>query len=332
MILITGATGTLGSHLLFKLLQKYDKVVALHRQTSNLQNVKRIFSYYTDTPEKYFNRIIWRKADITDKVALYEAFEYIDVVYHCAAYINLSLKNLEKSMLINVQGTANIVDIALQRKIKKLCHVSSIAAIGLNSKGLTTEDDLLNPEETKSPYSLSKYYGELEVWRGINEGLNAVIVNPSIIVAPYIIGTKIQKLLKYISKRGVKHYVCGKKGYIDVNDLAKVMIMLTESNISAERFIISAENLSFRQIIDYVNRFYGKDFSKKKIPIGFFKFLSAFFSITPKPLINRQIIHYLYNDEMYSNEKLKSFIDFNFSKIEQSIYDVLEIYGKQYKI
>ncbi len=335
MILVTGATGTLGAHLLLHLLKKEEKIVALKRKNSNIDNVRKIFSFYVEDKneiEKLLNKIIWREADITDFVALDRAFEGINKVYHCAALIDLSNKNLKDSMRTNAEGTANIVNLALSHNVEKICHVSSIAALGSNSKGPTTEDFLLNPEETKSYYSLSKYFGELEVWRGIEEGLNAVIVNPSIIVAPYLLNSTLRKILRFFFKHGIKYYVCGKKGYIDVNDLVRIMIILTESNISAENFIVSAQNLSFRQILDYVNRYFQKKFTKKKIPITTFKLLKIFSLIFGKNRINNQLISYLYNDEIYSSQKLETFIDYKFTPIQKSIYEILDIYRKHYKI
>ena len=232
MILVTGATGNLGAHLLLKLIaQNENNIVALKRKTSNIDKVKRIFGLYSNTPELLFDKIKWINADITDIVSLNDAFVDIDTVYHCAAIISLGNKNYVKSYDTNVKGTANIVNLCLEHNVKKLCHVSSIAAIGANDNGLTSEKDMLSPEETYSFYALTKYYGEMEVYRGIEEGLNAVIVNPAVILAPYSMNKTAGFFLKFFLKRKIKYYTCGKKGYIDVNDLADIMIKLTKSSI-----------------------------------------------------------------------------------------------------
>ena len=331
MILITGATGNLGAHLAFHLLKKHDRIIAIKRKSSNLDTIKKIFSYYSDSSETILKKIDWFDADLSDIVSLNEAFENIDIVYHCAARISMNNKNYSKSYETNVKGTANIVNLSLQYKIKKLCHVSSIAAIGVNTDKLTTEEDHLNPEETRSVYSLTKYYSEMEVWRGIEEGLNAVIVNPSVILAPYILNKTASFFLNYFLKRRIKYFTYGKKGYIDVNDLSKIMISLIESNISSERFLINAENLSFKQIIDYINSFNNKEETNKelsKFQLNLLRVLMSIFTLGRPPL-TKQIIHYLLNDDIYSNEKLLNTIDFKFTPVKQTINNMLNIYTKK---
>jgi len=292
MILITGATGNLGAHLAFHLLKKHDRIVAIKRKSSKLDTIEKIFSFYSDSYKTILKKIDWYDADLSDIVSLNEAFENVDIVYHCAARISMNNKNYSKSYETNVKGTANIVNLSLQHKIKKLCHVSSIAAIGFKDGDLTTEEDHLNPEETSSVYSLTKYYSEMEVWRGIEEGLNAVIVNPSIILAPYILNKTTSFFLNYFLKRRFKYFTCGKKGYIDVNDLSKMATKTMENRT---------------------------------------KNLQNYLSIVTfgRPPLTKQIIHYLLTDDIYSNKKLLNIIDFKFTPIKQSINNILNIYTKK---
>ncbi|MEA3452216.1 MAG: NAD-dependent epimerase/dehydratase family protein, partial [Bacteroidota bacterium] len=301
------------------------------RKTSKLDTIKKIFSFYSNTPETLLKKIDWFDADLSDIVSLNDAFRNVDIVYHCAARISMNNKNYSKSYETNVNGTANIVNLSLQHGIKKMCHVSSIAAVGVNPNSLTTEEDHLNPEETKSFYSLTKYYSEMEVWRGIEEGLNAVIVNPSVILAPYILNKIGIFFLNYFLKKRFKYFTCGKKGYIDVNDLAEIMILLTESEISKERFLINAENLSFKQIIDYANNFNNNGESHKelsKFQLNLLKILMSILTFGHPPL-TKQIIHYLLNDDVYSNEKLLNTIEYKYTPIKQNINNMLNIYTKK---
>lgn len=330
MILVTGGTGNLGAHLILKLLKNNDHIIAIKRKSSNLENVKKIFSHYTKQIDELFNKIIWINTDIQDYIGLDEAFKNIDIVYHCAAYVSLDNVDYKKSYSTNVEGTSNIVNLCLKHNVKKLCHVSSIAAIGLNDEKLTSEEDLLNPEEISSFYSLTKYYGELEVWRGIEEGLNAVIVNPSIILAPYIFNKKANFLINYFIKKHIKYFTVGKKGYIDINDLTEIMILLTQSEISNERFIISAENLSFKEIIDTVNNHFNHKNSNKEISkfkLNFLRYLLSIFTIGHSPL-SKQIIHYLLTDDIYTNEKLMKVIDFEFTPINKTIDNIIDLFLK----
>lgn len=328
MILVTGATGTLGSHLLYYLLQTNEKIVALKRISSNLDNVKKTFSFYTQKPDILFDKIIWRDADITNFVSLENVFDDIDEIYHCAAYVSFSNQNQKFYYDTNVIGTRNIVNLALEFNIKKLCYVSSIAALGVNKNDQTTETDLLNLDETKSYYSISKYYAELEVWRAINEGLNAVIVNPSIILAPYIFDKKNSIYIKLILNKGIKYYTCGKKGYVDVFDVVETMTKLMNQNIFGDRFIISSENISFKYIFIYINKALGKNSKQKKVSkrtLIFLKYLLKILTFNKSPL-NDLLIYYATNDELYSNKKILSSINHDFKKIKQSISEIISIY------
>lgn len=331
MILVTGATGNLGAHLMLKLLKNNDQIIAIKRESSNLENIKKIFSYYTNQIDELFNKIIWINTDIQDYVGLDDAFENIDIVYHCAAYVSLDNVDYKKSYSTNVEGTSNIVNLCIKHNVKKLCHVSSIAAIGLNDEKLTSEEDMLNPEEITSFYSLTKYYGELEVWRGIEEGLNAVIVNPSVILAPYILNKKTNFLINYFIKKHINYFTIGKKGYIDVNDLTEIMILLTQSEISKQRFIISAENLSFKEIIDIINSHFNHKNSNKEISkfkLNFLRFILSIFTFGSSPL-SKQIIHYLLTDDIYTNEKLQKVIDFQFTPINKTIDNIINLFLKE---
>jgi dihydroflavonol-4-reductase len=236
MILITGATGFLGSELAKQLADKGKPV----RCTKRAASIK---------PELLipYTQIEWVEADIMDIFALEIALEGVTQVYHCAAWV--SLKQADKAPMIrtNVRGTANLVNLCLDRDIK-LVHVSSIAAIGQAKPGeLITENHHLEITTENDGYAISKLESEMEVWRGIAEGLNAVIVNPSLIIGANagILGSG--QLFETVRK-GLKFYTDGTAGFVDVEDVAKCMIALMESDITEERYIISAENWNYKDI------------------------------------------------------------------------------------
>ncbi|MCB0464194.1 MAG: NAD-dependent epimerase/dehydratase family protein, partial [Aequorivita sp.] len=183
MILVTGGTGLVGSHLLFFLLKKNERVRAIHRKSSDIQSVKKVFALYTPEVESLFNKIEWIEADITDIPALKEVFMGIKKVYHCAAFISFNPSKYKVLKKANVEGTANIVNLCLANNIEKLCYVSSVATLGSNLKDqLISEETSWNPDEKNSVYAITKYGAEMEVWRGTQEGLDAVIVNPGLIL------------------------------------------------------------------------------------------------------------------------------------------------------
>ncbi len=331
MILVIGATGTIGSHLIFNLLKNNDKVVAIKRKNSKFDILKNTFSFYTDNPNNFFNRIIWKQADITNIYSLESVFNDVDYIYNCAGYVSFKNKNKEKFLQNNVIGIKNIVDLSLEKNIKKLVHLSSIASLGYNNYGLTTEDHLFNTEDVDSYYSLSKYLGELEVWRGVSEGLNAVILNPSVVLAPYKLNKFSEKIFKYIFKNGIKYYTCGKKGFVDVIDLVEIMQKIMNCSISNQRFIVSAENISFKTLTSMINRSIGKKKTQKKLSLVHLKFLSIlnFIISFGNPLINKKLIFYATNDELYSSEKLLSFIEHNFKFSQLTIDKIINFYQKK---
>jgi nucleoside-diphosphate-sugar epimerase len=248
MILVTGGTGLLGAHLLYELSQKDQPVRAMFRTEERLKTTRKIFSYYSDAPEVLFNRIEWFQADMTDPVSIGEALEGADQVYHTAASVSFDPSRKAHIIGTNVQGTAFLVDQCLKHDNVKLCFVSSTAALGEAPQGeRVIEDYIWKGSRYRSVYSVSKFKSELEVWRGIAEGLNAVIINPSIIIGPGDWTRSSSNLFLRIWK-GMEFYTNGVTGYVDVIDVVKVMISFMNSTVQGERFIVSSENLSYKEV------------------------------------------------------------------------------------
>jgi nucleoside-diphosphate-sugar epimerase len=175
MILVTGSTGLVGTHLLLELLKKHDKIRAVHRASSNLQAVYDTFSLYVDNPGTYYDKIEWTEADLADFDTLIQALDGVDYVYHTAAFISFDPRERHTMIQSNVDGTANLVNACLERKVKKLCYVSSTATLGNAPAGeQITEDMIWSYSKNRSAYSVSKYQSEMEIWRGMAEGLQAV--------------------------------------------------------------------------------------------------------------------------------------------------------------
>ena len=251
MILVTGGTGLVGSHLLYSLITSGETPIVLKRASSDISKTKRVFSYYTEDAEYLFNRIKWLDGDILDYSSIFDAMKGVNYVYHTAA--SVSFQSSDKNNLIetNFQGTANIVNAALERKVNKLLHVSTIGTLGrADNNEIVTEDTHWSSKKS-SVYSTSKYYAEMEVWRGIAEGLNAIIINPSIILGPGDWDSGSSKLFKTMYD-GLRFYSTGSNGFVDVEDVAKAMILLMKSEISGERYIINSENISYKQFFTWM--------------------------------------------------------------------------------
>lgn len=238
MILVTGATGFLGSELVKQLLDRGEQVRALKRASSTI-------------PELLQNRqsLEWFEADILDYFALEQAFEDITRVYHCAALLSFAAEDKKKQLRINKEGTYHIVNLCLEKNIEKLLHVSSVAALGESKEGLpVTENNHWEFNGTQQGYSISKYESEMEVWRAIAEGLNAAIVNPSIIIGKNA-GTSGSGQIFEAVRKGLKFYTKGSNGFVDVEDVARAMIVIMESDVADERFVINAENWTLKDIL-----------------------------------------------------------------------------------
>ena len=251
MILVTGATGLVGSHLLVQLLQENEAVKALYRSEKQIEKVRQVFIFKNQ--EVLFEQIQWVKGDITDIPSLEIAFENITHVYHCAALISFDPSDEDELRKINIEGTANVVNCCIDFGIKKLCHVSSIAALGNPKEYETTitEETEWNPEELHSDYAITKYGAEMEVWRGHQEGLEVVIVNPGVIFG-YGFPKKGSDVIIQSVKKGLSFYTKGNIGIVSVEDVVKSMIQLMKSSVNGERYTLVGENISTKALLDFI--------------------------------------------------------------------------------
>lgn len=331
MIFVTGGTGLIGSHLLYELLLKGETVRALKRPKSNIDQVKKVFSYYTEKADELFSKIIWVEGDVLDIPSLELAMENCEQVYHCAALVSFDKKEMALMKKINVEGTANMVNVAAHLGIKKFCFVSSVAAIGRKKHSTEVFEHLKWDNDPKSSaYSLSKQNAEREVWRATAEGLNSIIVNPSIVIGPGEWDKSSTRMIDQ-SWKGINWYTEGITGFVDVRDVVNVMIKLMESEIKNERFIISAEDLSFKKFFELSHQELGKKAPTKKAGKYLLeaiwrieKLKSKLFGSNPK--ITRESARAAYQEWYFSNEKIKSQLHIEFIPVAQSIKDTCRIY------
>jgi len=323
MILVTGGTGLVGSHLLYQLAQKNDRLKAVYRSEASLEKVKKVFSYYTDTPWILFEKIEWVQADITDIPSLDASFNEIDSVYHCAALISFDPRDYDRLLKINEEGTSNIVNLCVQHKISKLCYVSSIAAIGKTfGEGKATEENEWTPQ-LANVYALSKHKAEMEVWRGIQEGVPAVIINPGIIIGPGYWEHGSGVLFKTAAKAH-NFYPPGTTSCIGVNDTVGMMIALMNSEITAERYIAVSDNISYRELLSSIQEQIGKPVPEKELKFWQLKllcrldWLKSMLTGTERTLTKTRIAA-LKRPEVYDNSKIKKQLNFKFQPLAESI-------------
>jgi nucleoside-diphosphate-sugar epimerase len=317
MILVTGATGFLGTELIIQLTAQEIKVRALKRKTSAIPDLLKDNKW-----------IEWSIADINDQEDLSDAFEHITQVYHCAAFISFNPSDKAKLLKINIEGTSNVVNLCLENNCR-LVHVSSIAALGNAKKNeQITENDFWVYDPNVHSYAISKYEGEMEVWRGIAEGLNAVIVNPAVIIgknAGFAGSGAIFKLVK----DGLKFYTDGATGIVDVSDVAKCMILLMNSEINSERYTLSADNLNYQDFFTEIANGFGikaPAIEAKPWMLGIawrLAKLGAYIS-RKAPALTRDAARSSFNLSYYNNNKIKTAVPITFKPLKDSIYEVCQ--------
>jgi len=321
MILVTGGTGLVGCHLLYSLVNENKKVRALHRKNSKTDSVRKVFSYYSKDYKKLFDKIEWIEGDINDITSLDVAFQNISEIYHCAAFISFSNQDFNAMKKINVEGTANMVNTAIDNKVDKFCYVSTIAAIGERKNMLIDEE--CEWKENNNPYSKTKHDAELEVWRGISEGLNAVIVNPGVIIGSGYWRRGSGAFITQIS-RGMNYFPPGKTGFICVKDVVKIMRELMDKNIFSERFLLVAENWTQKDFIYSVCNYLNlksplKKASKSIMILGLILDAARSFFLNKRRRLSSAIIKSSHSKNEYSNKKISSVLNYKFKMVEKSI-------------
>ncbi|NOU18326.1 MAG: NAD-dependent epimerase/dehydratase family protein [Bacteroidales bacterium] len=334
MILVTGGTGLTGSHLLFELTRKGHSVRAIKRNNSSIEFVTKVFSLYALNPKELLDRIEWVDADLLDYSSLLNATIGIETVYHAGALVSFNPKDAEAISETNIRGTANIVDACVHNHVKNLCHMSSIASLGeANEQGFIDESCIWTKNKGKSAYAKSKFFGEMEVWRGAEMGLRIIIVNPSIILGPGRWSTGSGQFFCKISK-GLLFYTNGICGYIDVRDVVKAMILLNENpNIKNERFILNSENLSYKDIFLLIAKSLEKNPPRYQITpkmVSFcFPIIKLFGTLSGKePTISRENLNSAFSKSYYSSEKIKKSVDLQLLPVSESVQFIGEIFRK----
>ncbi|MEZ2337110.1 NAD-dependent epimerase/dehydratase family protein [Mucilaginibacter sp. RCC_168] len=316
MILITGATGFLGAELAKLLVNSGQHIRCTKRSTSRIPALL--------TP--YQTQIEWVDADMLDIFALVDALEGVTQVYHCAAWVSLKQADKDPMINTNVTGTANVVNLCVERGIR-MVHVSSIAAIGIAKPGeLITENHHLEQSTENDGYAISKLESEMEVWRGIAEGLDAVIVNPSLILGASAGTSGTGALFKTVQK-GLKYYTGGSGGFVDVEDVAKCMVALMNRDITAERYIISAENYTYQNMTTEIARDFGiKPPSKLAKPwmMGLaWRGAAVLAALTGgSPAIDKVSARAASEVRNFDNSKIKEAIGIEFKPVSETIAEV----------
>ena len=324
MIFVTGGSGLLGQQLLKKLVHENEQVKALYRK-----NIPQF---------EGSDKVRWVEGDIIDINFLEEVLEGVQYVYHCAGLVSFNPKDKEQLFKVNVEGTANVVNACLTNSVSKLLFVSSVAALGRIRKDEQVNETMQWTDETSnSTYGKTKYLAEMEVWRGIAEGLDAVIVNPVIILGGSSWESGSTAIFKSVFNE-FPWYSDGVSGFVDVDDVASAMLLLMNSNVSAQRYILSADNISYKTLFDSIADAFGKKKPYKKVTpfmaalVWRIEAFKAMFS-GKKPLLTKETAATAQAKVYFDNTKLlKQFPEFKYKSLNASVQRIAGELKQKYKL
>lgn len=325
-IFVTGGTGFIGSYLLRYLVkQGFKNIRALKRPSSPMNLVEDIS-----------DQIEWVEGEIMNLPLLEEVMAGMQQVYHCAGMISFSRRERDRMFKINEEGTANLVNLLLDFGVEKMVHVSSIAALGRVKNGDTiSETSKWQNSKLNSNYAISKYLAEMQVWRGIEEGLNAVIVNPSLVLGSGFWGQGTCEIFPTI-KKGLSFFPAGATGVVDVRDVARYMIELMNSKVQRERIILSAESISYRSFFEKISK--EMELNAPKFRVSAFlngiawrgEWLRSFFT-GKEPIINRETATLTGHSFFYDSRKSLKYFDFKYTPLEQTIEETVRQFLPDFK-
>ncbi|MFT4770201.1 MAG: nucleoside-diphosphate-sugar epimerase [Cryomorphaceae bacterium] len=264
MNLVTGATGIVGLRIVYDLLKRNERVRALKRSSSDMAFAEKVLRFY-GAADADLTKIDWAEGDLLDIFSLEKALEEVKTVYHCAALVSYDPKDEPKLFQVNEGGTKNLVNVCLTSGVETICHISSVAALGVEKEGPTTEESHWQRDENRSVYGLTKFIAEREVWRAGAEGLNVIVVNPSIILGPSKPDQSSGMLVSMLRK-GSKYYPSGGVGLVDVRDVSKACIQAMEQEKFGERYLLNSQNLSFQELLTKAAVTFGNEPPKSKLP------------------------------------------------------------------
>lgn len=331
MILVTGGTGLVGSHLLAKLTKTETSVRAIYRSKKSIEKTKIVFKALKI--DNQFEKIEWYQADLLDYFELEKALDCITHVYHAAAKVSFSSNDFDELMKVNVEGTAHLVNLALEKGIQKLCYVSSVASLGSYPNNKPTDEEAIwQMNKNTSNYSVSKYYAENEVWRASEEGLNVVIVNPATIIGFGDWQESSTAILKKVYD-GLYFYPSGANGFVSVNDVVKAMVQLMNGDVKNERFLLVSKNMRFIDLFTMIakgfNRKAPQRLVSKKLAqsLIYLDFIRS--KLTGKPVVlTKESVDTAYRTKTFSSQKIREQLGFEFEDLELSIKETCGLYKK----
>jgi dihydroflavonol-4-reductase len=309
-ILITGITGLFGSQLAQE-CSVLGKIHGFKREDSSWDLVEGL-------------DIQWHIGELSNTESLIEIMEGMDLVIHAAGLVSFASRDKEKLYKINSEGTANLVNAMLASGVRKLVHVSSVAAIGRSPELSVIDEEF---KWTESPwnteYAVSKYWAELEAWRGEQEGLELIVINPSVLLGKASYGKSSAAIYSYVLEENM-FYPQGDLNYIDVRDAAKITRELIENQALGERFILNNESIPYREFFSEIATVFGKKGPKFPLPYWLISVASTTFSLLrilglSKSFLNKQTAMLSQHKIRFDNSKIQKLLNFKYFSLKESL-------------
>ncbi|MCB9183213.1 MAG: NAD-dependent epimerase/dehydratase family protein [Flavobacteriales bacterium] len=326
MDLVTGGTGIVGAHMLLELLRAGRVVRVIHRAGADRDVVRRIFAHYGEGERAA--DVQWVEADVMDVVALADAMQGVEHVYHAAALVSFDPRKKAGLMDVNVRGTANVVNAALEAGVKRLCHVSSTAAIGAAPAGVQRDEAMPWVDgPATSDYARSKHLAEMEVLRGLAEGLDVVMVNPCVVLGPGPNGRSSMSIVNRL-QRGTRWYTAGTNAFVDARDVAACMRLLMEHGAPGERYLLVGENAGYRRLFELLSNGFGHAAPSKEAKPWMLELawraekLRALFT-GASPMVTKATVASSIGQRAYSNAKVRALLGYRFRTLEESVANVV---------
>ena len=328
MNFVTGVTGLIGSHLVLRLAEEGMPVSALFRNENGKSEVFNLFQFYGK--ENLFSQVQWVKGDVDDADDMFDLTEGMHTVFHCAAIVSYHRKEATRMLEVNINGTKNVVNACIENEVKHLIHVSSISALGDSKGEVIDEETPRDFNDYHSNYSKGKYLSEQEVWRGIQEGLNATILNPGVIFGPNNCTRSSGTMIARIEK-GLPALPAGGSGIVSVLDVVEVMIRAAKQAPTNERYILCAENIRmselFTKIADALHVKIGKTIAKKwQIKLVFYMEALVEIFTGKRATITREIIRNYDEVKQFDGSKATRAFGFEYRNTFSSIEDTIRYY------
>jgi nucleoside-diphosphate-sugar epimerase len=331
--IVIGANGLVGSHVILHLLKSGKRATAISRNGQPFSLFYTLMDWYGLSSQECDNLITWKKADVTDVYSFEDIISKNAIVYHCAALVSFHDDDKVEMDRINILGTANVVNVCNEKQVRKLAYISSVSTLSMKENtNVLDEESYWKTNGKETNYARSKYLAEMEVWRGIEEGLNAVMVNPTIIIGPHDFSKGSVQLINTIFE-GLKFYPSGSTGFVDANDVAKAIIELAESNLNAQRYILNGANLSYHDFFVMVCRSFNISLPKWEVNSWMSgiawrldKLRAFIFRI--RPLITKETANASSQKRMYNSSKIIETLSFSFIPASEFINNTCSFYLK----